>query len=156
MGAGMAALAAVSTPSTRRGAFSGGRVLFATAAGVAVGAYIALEFFPGQPFLQARRPDKLAVSVLLRKLTLEVAAPSSCLDVFICATGLAINYPRAAVSRAIRCALPGWPRSWEQLAAGLCTRPPVVHAPSILLDAMRMHRKVTRPGRAGSPAVRKR
>lgn len=57
MGAGMAALFAVSTPSTRRGTFSGSRVLFATVAGVAVGAYIALEFFPSQPLLQVAPPQ---------------------------------------------------------------------------------------------------
>lgn len=57
MGAGMAALFAVSTPSTRRGTFSGARVLFATVAGVAVGAYIALEFFPSQPLLQVGPPQ---------------------------------------------------------------------------------------------------
>lgn len=62
----MAALATVSAPSTRRGAFSGSRVLFATAAGIAVGGYVALEFFPSQPALQVWKPphsSQLAVRV---------------------------------------------------------------------------------------------
>ena len=50
MAAGLAALAALGAPSGRKGV--GGRFAAATAAGVCVGAYIALEFFPGQPPLQ--------------------------------------------------------------------------------------------------------
>lgn len=50
--AGVFALAALGAPQHKRGV--GGRFAAAAAAGVAVGAYIALEFFPGQPPLQVR------------------------------------------------------------------------------------------------------
>lgn len=50
--AGLAALAALGAPKGRSG--MGGRFAAATAAGVCAGAYIALEFFPGQPPLQVR------------------------------------------------------------------------------------------------------
>jgi hypothetical protein len=60
--AGLAALAALGAPKGRKGI--GSRFAAATVAGVCVGAYIALEFFPGQPPLQVTTPLQATMPVL--------------------------------------------------------------------------------------------